>query len=152
MNEQLENKLVNKYKSFFTINQHIESGQPFYPIAFGFECGDGWYTILENLLEKINNIQNKFNINNPSEKMDIKITQIKEKYGGLRFYMGGATTEIFNLIDEAEDLSYKTCETCGSIEDIGQTEGWVVTICKKCIEKQENSAYLLQTWRPNEEE
>jgi len=41
-------------------------------------------------------------------------SQVKEKFGGLRFYVQAATDEHYNYITFAESMSYKTCETCGA--------------------------------------
>ncbi len=60
-----------------------------------------------------------------------KASQVKEKYGGLRFYMTCGTDEIFDLIEEAEALSYKTCEECGEPGEERNT-GWIRTLCDTC--------------------
>lgn len=41
-------------------------------------------------------------------------SQVKEKFGGLRFYVRAATEEHYNYITFAESMSYRTCETCGA--------------------------------------
>jgi len=71
----------------------------------------------------------------------IQIDQIKEKFGGLRFYYSGGDDEIAGMVSLAESLSYHICEYCGSTKDIGYTKGWIVTMCKECYEnnpKKEN--------------
>lgn len=40
-------------------------------------------------------------------------SQVKEKFGGLRFYVDSATDEHYNYINFAESMSYKICEKCG---------------------------------------
>lgn len=40
-------------------------------------------------------------------------SQVKEKYGLLRFYLGGLTVEMSRYIDYAELLSSTTCHKCG---------------------------------------
>lgn len=60
-----------------------------------------------------------------------KASQVKEKFGGLRFYMTCGTGEIFDLIDGAEALSYETCEECGSPGESRDT-GWIRTLCDLC--------------------
>lgn len=62
-----------------------------------------------------------------------KAAQVKEKFGGLRFYMTHGNDEIFSLISEAESKSYKTCEECGEPGDQKDT-GWVKTLCDSCHE------------------
>lgn len=60
-----------------------------------------------------------------------RAAQVKEKYGGLRFYMTSGTDEIFDLIKKAEELSYKTCENCGE-PGYQRSGGWIYTLCDTC--------------------
>lgn len=65
----------------------------------------------------------------------VSVAQVKEKFGGLRFYLGGVAVEIadeiFAIVDAAETMSYKICERCG---DMGEPRkgGWIKTLCDKC--------------------
>jgi hypothetical protein len=54
--------------------------------------------------------------------------QVKEKFGGLRFYVQAATKEHYNYISFAESMSYRTCESCGA-EGKTYTDGWHTTLC-----------------------
>ena len=54
--------------------------------------------------------------------------QVKEKFGGLRFYVQAATKEHYNYISFAESMSYCTCEECGA-PGKRYTNGWHVTLC-----------------------
>ena len=67
---------------------------------------------------------------------DGSLHQIKEKWGGLRFYVGDATEEMHNRIHEAEKQSYTICERCGTSEavSVGAVRGWVLTLCDTCRE------------------
>ena len=58
------------------------------------------------------------------------VSQVKEKFGGLRFYVNGATDEQYAYINFAESMSYRTCEVCS---DKGKPNrgGWIVTRCRK---------------------
>ena len=67
-----------------------------------FECGNGWYPLIKDLITDLIELG-----------WDKQTCQVKEKFGGLRFYINGASEEIYKRIQTAEDLSYKTCETCG---------------------------------------
>ena len=55
-------------------------------------------------------------------------SQVKEKFGGLRFYVNGATDKHLNFISFAENMSYRTCEECGAPGKI-YTDGWHRTLC-----------------------
>jgi hypothetical protein len=57
------------------------------------------------------------------------IAQIKEKFGGLRYYIGGEKTDVEILISEAEALAYQTCEECGRPGVLREEFSWIVTLC-----------------------
>ena len=100
-------------------------------MCWGFECGDGWFHLIYKLCEDIQKHCDK----NPDTQ--VEATQVKEKFGGLRFYTNFGDQVIYDLIDKAEEKSYKICETCGSTEEITQTKGWISTICKACLDEKE---------------
>ncbi len=54
--------------------------------------------------------------------------QVKEKFGGLRFYVHGATDKHYQYISFAESMSYRTCESCGAAGKT-YTDGWHTTLC-----------------------
>jgi hypothetical protein len=62
----------------------------------------------------------------------VTCTQMKEKFGGLRFYENGADKIVDGMIHYAEYLADNTCQDCGSREDLGRTSGWISTICRTC--------------------
>jgi len=95
-------------------------------MCWGFECRDGWFNIIDDLSKKITETD-----------PDVQAAQVKEKFGGLRFYIDGGSEEVRKLIDEAEEESYKTCEKCGTKENVSQTKtGWIFTLCAKCEEER----------------
>ena len=55
-------------------------------------------------------------------------SQVKEKFGGLRFYVQAATDKHYNYISFAESMSYRTCEECGAPGKT-YTDGWHRTLC-----------------------
>jgi hypothetical protein len=54
--------------------------------------------------------------------------QVKEKFGGLRFYVQAATDKHYQYISFAESMSYRTCEQCGNPGKT-YTDGWHTTLC-----------------------
>ena len=54
--------------------------------------------------------------------------QVKEKFGGLRFYVDRATEQHYDFISVAESMSYRTCEECGA-PGKRYTDGWHRTLC-----------------------
>lgn len=95
-------------------------------MAFGFECGDGWYDAIRKLSERITSY-NDFRGGPP-----IEATQVKEKYGRLRFYVSEYIEDVEAWINEAEEECTKVCERCGSGDNLVWTEGWISRICKGC--------------------
>lgn len=101
---------------------------------WGMSHGDGWYGIIDEIGEQLIKL---------GTEDKVIADQVKEKFGGLRFYyhvMGGLSKDIYKKIDdiinEAEEESYKTCESCGSKENVTVNEtGWTYTLCDKCREK-----------------
>ena len=120
MNAQLIQKFYDRWPKWFVgLTQTPEKSC----LAFGFECADGWFDLLWRLCEDIEKL-------NPPD--DFEVAQVKEKFGGLRFYVGAANSDIFDRIDAANDESYKTCEICGSKDDVTVEGSWITTFCKEC--------------------
>ena len=67
------------------------------------------------------------------------VFQVKEKFGLLRFYPNYYTDEIKKHISAAESLSFKTCEKCGTTNNVKlQTKGWRKVLCDKCSNSEDN--------------
>ena len=109
MKTELQNKLFDKYPKIF-VQKVLE-----------IDTGDGWYDILDTLCGQIQNHQNLFGLN-------VEAVQVKEKFGGLRFYYNGGDEFIEGLTSMAEAISNRTCEECGSPGTQNNT-GWVRTRC-----------------------
>ena len=67
-------------------------------------------------------------------------SQVKEKFGGVRFYVQAATDEHYNYINFAESMSYRTCEVCGS-PGKRYTDGWHQALCDVHAEEQGREKY-----------
>jgi hypothetical protein len=57
-------------------------------------------------------------------------TQIKEKFGTLRFYYHGGDEYIEGIVRMAESMSATTCEVCGA-HGKQRGGGWIRTLCDK---------------------
>lgn len=125
MKKELQKKLYKKYPKLFR-QKDLPMSQTC--MCWGITCGNGWYKLIDGLCAGIVRID-----------AAVEAVQVKEKFGGLRFYTGGIAKKnsdaIWDLIRKAEEESLKTCEICGSKKDISQTRGWVRTLCTKCMEK-----------------
>ena len=96
------------------------------PYSYGFGIGDGWFKLVYELVNsiKVNDIKKGGWVT--------KVTQCKEKFGGLRFYVTGTSDKNWALIRTAEQKSYGVCEETGSEVEVGTwNDGWVQTICHK---------------------
>lgn len=60
----------------------------------------------------------------------IRVHQIKEKFGGLRFYYDGGCDEIHGMVTMAEVWAHHACETCGNV-GTQRSGGWIRTLCDK---------------------
>jgi len=123
MTKEKQDKLFKKYPEIFR-QKALPMSQT--AMCWGMEFADGWYDIVDKLCEGIMKIA-----------PEVEATQVKEKFGGLRFYTGGIHKDKWDavtaLIRKAEVESFKTCEACGSKENVSQTgQGWIKTLCKKC--------------------
>ena len=100
---------------------------------------DGWRnTFGERMCEEIRNALIEANCLDK-----YRISQIKEKYGTLRWYDFGATQKVYDIISKYEYLSQFICDRCGKPADY-QTCGWIENICNKCYnasKEKEKSHY-----------
>lgn len=107
-------ELVEKYPKIL--------GGPGYP-----GVGPGWLPLIDNLCLWL---QFGTDHNSHTGKYpQVKAVQIKEKFGGLRFYVEGASSEQWAVISFVESLSMRTCETCGA-PGKPQGKGWIKTSCE----------------------
>lgn len=155
MRKELDEALVAKYPLIFR-DRHADPSKTC--MYWGFDCGDGWYNIIDALCANIqNHIDNRLdniertkkwnaNVNNPDYEWtaiverkerpvpepveQVVAIQVKEKFGGLRFYYMGGDEYIRGLENMAESMSYRTCEVCGAPGT--STKGrWIRTLCEE---------------------
>lgn len=69
----------------------------------------------------------KTKLDEETKKVPVAV-QVKEKFGGLRFYVHAATDKHYNYINFAESMSYRTCEECGA-PGKRYTDGWHRVLC-----------------------
>lgn len=143
MRKELDDKLCEKYPKIFA-DRHADMHTT--AMFWGFECGDGWYWLIDQLcglMQGVIDMNPHLNIPQPVA------TQVKEKFGGLRFYTNGCDEATQGMIDMAEHMSYSICEVCGSTKDVGKTGGWILTICKPCFDKSK-APVCDRTWTAND--
>ena len=116
MSPELTQKLLDKYPKLFSSKQF-----------WGFECGDGWYDLLDYLCGSL--------VTYTYSDEEIYVDQVKEKFGRLRFYLSREDDVMHGMVSMAEHMSGRICETCGNR---GETRGgsWMVTLCDKHHEER----------------
>lgn len=109
----------------------FEQFQALYPNIFrvypeaGFDLNPGWEHLVDCLCSIIELEIKKL----PEEvRAAVYCTQVKEKFGGLRFYTSEWTPSISAAIRATELISFHTCETCGNLGE-RRPGGWILTLC-----------------------
>lgn len=115
-----------------------------YPLLFtgpniGLSCGPGWWVALEEAFAEITGILNTY------QGLVFNAVQIKEKFGGLRFYYdvkrskGSTITDdlhaeimekIYAVVQAAEVKAANACEVCGQ-PGTRRDSDWIKTLCDK---------------------
>ena len=109
------------------------------------ECNNGWLEVIDRTCYALENLLEMYAI--PEESWPY-ITQIKEKFGLMRFYTSGmvgdmltlGTTEemqklfdiFYAIINEQENATAHICERCGSVDGKSRSSGWVQVLCDTC--------------------
>ena len=180
MKKELDEVLCAKYPKLFR-DRHAPMTTTC--MCWGFECGDGWYNIIDALcsniqhhidwkrkqrlialrfnralqkaidgdngvaLEKYYSANGKYSLSArqqenideeikgkkfrkvPNKVEQVIVSQVKEKFGTLRFYVDRDNDEIHAMINMAESMSARTCEVCGS-PGKSNSRGWIKTLCE----------------------
>lgn len=122
-------KLEGKYPEMFA--------QP-----YGGVCvGEGWWKIIESLCGQIDSYvkwrnstreallkDNPYKHKIPEYIEPVVVIQIKEKFGGLRFYHDGGDQFVRGLVTMAEEWASHSCEECGKPGE-SRSGGWIRTLC-----------------------
>ena len=83
------------------------------------------------MIEKVASAIDSFNAVHP--ETPVEVSQLKQKFGGLRIYYHNASEDIRQLIDKAVEASWHTCEKCGSTTGVTTNlEGYRLTLCPEC--------------------
>jgi hypothetical protein len=149
------------------LEQHIREKYPLiFSQRCEMSINDGWFDIIDilcgNIQNRIDNVirQREYtiewneNVNDPDfewtafvkrEEREVPklieqvvATQIKEKFGTLRFYYSGGDEFIRGLESMAASMTSRTCEECGSPGTSRSTkkQRWIRVLCDKHAEEQ----------------
>ena len=101
----------------------------------GFAVDKGWWPIIESLCANIQHHvdwkqeqKEKYSRGEGCEQ--VVVEQIKEKFGGLRFYYQGGDDQIHGMVRMAEAWADHSCEECGAPGE-RRSGGWIKTLCDK---------------------
>jgi hypothetical protein len=147
------------------LDQHIREQYPLiFSQRCEISIGDGWFDIIDllctNIQHHIDNavtqrqyaIEWNKNVNDSDfewtrfgEREECKVpelveqvvaTQIKEKFGTLRFYYNGGDDYIRGLESMAASMTLRICEECGKPGKIREG-GWLKTLCDEHAQERE---------------
>jgi hypothetical protein len=115
------------YRAFYRCRRY-----PRHPIAYwGFECGDGWFSIIDELSAWLEN--EALALKAAGKRVPI-VVQVKEKFGALRFYVrhfpkNRFFDELNPRLEVAELKSKTVCEECG--QPVKLQQGYLQTLCEE---------------------
>lgn len=133
MKSELDDKLCKDFPKLFR-NRYVAPEQTC--MYWGFEVSDSWEPLIRECAAKLEAINNK--IEDPNNH--IVASQVKSKFGGLRFYLESYPTEydaeVSAAIAMAENKADETCENCGQPGSSAGSKGWIHTLCVTCREER----------------
>lgn len=158
MKPENDELLCKKYPKIFK-NRH--GSMQTTAMCWGFEIGDGWFKIIDNtcaliqwhidhkrkerarLLRKRRNlaegeVMQDWELKTLAEPVvhQVVATQIKEKFGTLRFYYSGGDDYVDGVTQMAEAMTACTCEECGA-PGKSNNGGYISVRCNDCRLEQQ---------------
>jgi Icc-related predicted phosphoesterase len=110
------------------------------PIRFGFECGPGWFPLIEKTLIKLVRIARDDGLDR------LRVRQVKEKFGGLRIYLSGGNDRADAAVAAAQLQSLKICDLCGgAVLTPPLLTGRIVTRCAPCLAGKARASEVLHS-------
>jgi hypothetical protein len=101
---------------------------------WGFRCEVGWDGLITRLCERLDALA----------LPGLRVVQVKEKFGTLRFYVEGGNKAVAGLIRQAEVESAETCEWCGSRGELRKSaRGYFLTLCDSCFGRWASNGWIM---------
>lgn len=100
-------------------------------IEVACEAYPGWAKIIDETHEKLKYLSPNY-----------QIIQIKEKFGGLRYYFTHNSKDkiVWDLMNDvvyhSERKSLNLCEQCGARGETHKVKNWIYTLCNECFIKK----------------
>lgn len=95
--KEFDDYMLSKYPNQFKNRYRKKNDEYILPMHFGFEIGNGWRHVLDSLCSKLQFIEEKNGV-------ICVFDQIKEKFGGARFYYH---TDIIETCNESANIAIK---------------------------------------------
>jgi hypothetical protein len=130
MRKELEQRLFERWPTWFNPKGDVR----YTGMTLGFTHDDGWFDILWRLCGDLEPLVAEFEATGGQK---FEVLQVKEKFGGLRFYVNCRRNEaISQRIDAAIQESFHTCEVCGQPGTLREN-GLIKTVCDEHASGQE---------------
>ena len=131
MRKELEQKLVERWPTWFnTKGDFRHTG-----MTLGFRHDDGWFDIIWRLCENLEPLVAVFE---QATGCKFEVLQVKEKFGGLRFYANHVNDAIRERIYTAQGESLRTCEICGQPGRLRESR-WIKTLCEETYQRRQRN-------------
>lgn len=126
MKQELQNKLYEEFPAFFA-----EKDLPITNslMAYGIECGDGWYELIRSLCKEIQEYSERTG-------KQVVATQVKEKFAGLRVYTNYHSDELRAILSKYEKQSFSVCEVTGEPGALCIRGIWYKTLSENIAKEQ----------------
>jgi hypothetical protein len=121
MQKALEQKLVERWPTWFDTEGDVR----YTAMPWGFTHDDGWFDILWRLCEDLEPLVAEFEAAGGHK---FEVLQVKEKFGGLRFYVNHKSDAIRQRIEAAIEESFHNCEICEKPGNLREY-GLIKTLC-----------------------
>jgi hypothetical protein len=131
MTEQQRLDLISVYPEMFGGSGKIE-----------FNIEPGWFEIFKEAVIRIKDHDDSLNslilqAGYVEDKRVTRILQIKENSGSIRLHISEPSNALSGIISNLERESSRTCQNCGSKNNIGSfSYTWTKTLCSGCAKKK----------------
>lgn len=123
------------YQTFSNVLENVYCG-------WSLAEDSGWNGLLWKLLTELDMLEAEKGATEPR----LAVAQVKEKFGGLRFYVDGPNKKQRVNIQAAEQASYWICQHCGTSHNVETKahHGWLLTLCESCrlVREKQRSAWI----------
>ncbi len=130
MNQNNTRKLIKKFSHLYRYYRRPSTESS---MCFGFQCGDGWFNLLWELSSDIDKTLKRVS---PAKAKRFAVTEVKEKFGGLRYCVNYSTFDISYWITRAIWKSLTVCMLCGKPGDLRRGLR-NLTLCDQCHKRPE---------------